>query len=231
MKRISINVKPRDAAGIRRGRALRRQGVIPAVVYGAERPTVPVAVDEKDFRGVLRTGSSKAIIDLKVEGGGEETLAIIKEIQYDPLGEEIQHIDFFRITAGKPIQVTIPITATGRSEGEKEGGVVEHLIREVRIECLPADIPESITFDLSALGLGESLHLKDVAPPPAVAFLDPPDTALVVVKAPRMARAEILEEEKAAALAAEAAAAAGGEEAAAEKAPGTEGGKTERPPK
>lgn len=196
-----MNVKRREATGKRHGRALRRQGVIPAVVYGAERPNVPVAVDEKDFRAVLRTGSSKAIIDLKVEGDREDTLAIIKEIQYDALGDEIQHIDFFRVTAGKPIQVTIPITATGRSEGEKEGGIVEHLTREVRIECLPRDIPENVTFDLSPLGLGESLHLKDVAPPPGVTFLDAADTALVVVKAPRMARAVTVEEEAAEAAA------------------------------
>ena len=198
-----MNVKRREATGKRHGRALRRQGVIPAVVYGAEQPNVPVVVDEKDFRAVLRTGSSKAIIDLKVEGAGEDTLAIIKEIQYDALGDEIQHIDFLRVTAGKPIQVTIPITATGRSEGEKEGGIVEHLTREVRVECLPADIPENVTFDLSPLGLGESLHLKDVAPPPGVTFLEPADTALVVVKPPRMARAVTAEEEAAAAAAAE----------------------------
>jgi large subunit ribosomal protein L25 len=212
MKRISITVKKREATGKRRGRALRRQGLIPAVVYGAEGPSVPVTVDEKDFRASLRAGLANAILDLAVEGDGEETLAIVKEIQYDALGDEIHHVDFLRVTAGKPIQVTIPITATGHSEGEKEGGVVEYLTREIRVECLPHDIPENVTYDLSALGLGESLHLKDVAPPAGVTFLDPDDTALVVVKAPRMARADIIAEEEAAAAAAAAAEAAEGEE-------------------
>ncbi len=202
MKRLSMNVKPRAATGKRHGRVARRQGLIPAIVYGAGQTNVPVTVAEKDFRAALRTGGAKAIIDLKVEGEEGETLAIIKEIQYDALGDEIQHVDFYRITTGKPIQVTIPVTASGRSEGEKEGGVVEHLTREVRVECLPHNIPEEVLFDISPLDLGQSLHLKDVTPPPGVAFLDAPDTALVVVKAPRMARAEVVAEEEAALAAA-----------------------------
>jgi large subunit ribosomal protein L25 len=225
MKRISITVTKREATGKRHGRAMRRQGLIPAVVYGAEGPNVPVTVDEKDFRASLRAGSANAILDLAVEGDGEETLAIIKEIQYDALGDEIHHVDFLRVTAGKPIQVTIPITATGRSEGETEGGVVEYLTREIRVECLPHDIPESVTYDLSGLELGESMHLEDVAPPAGVTFLDPADTALVVVKAPRMARADIIAEEEAAA-----AAAAAAEEAEGEEGEAAEGGEEEAPP-
>ncbi len=207
MKRLSMSVKPRAATGKRHGRVARRQGLIPAIIYGAGKANVPVTVAEKDFRTALRAGGAKAIIDLNVEGEKGETLAIIKEIQYDALGDEIQHVDFYRITTGKPIQVTIPVTASGRSEGEKEGGIVEHLTREVRVECLPQNIPEEIPFDISPLDLGQSLHLKDVTPPPGVAFLDAPDTALVVVKAPRMARAVTAEEEAAEAEAAAAEAA------------------------
>ncbi len=220
MKRTSMKVTKREETGKRHGRALRRDGVIPAVVYGADGPPVPVKVAEKDFRALLRAGAAQAIIDLKIEGADEETLAIVKEIQYDALGDDIQHVDFLRVTAGKPIQVTVPITATGRSEGEKEGGIVEHLTREVRIECLPQDIPENVTFDISSTGLGDSMHLRDVTPPKGVAFLDSLDTALVVVKTPRMARAEVIAEEEAA-LAAEAAEGEEGEaaEEGEEKAP------------
>jgi large subunit ribosomal protein L25 len=218
-----MKVTKREAMGKRHGRAMRRQGLIPAVVYGAEGPNVPVTVDEKDFRASLRAGSANAILDLAVDGDGEETLAIIKEIQYDALGDEINHVDFLRVTAGKPIQVTIPITATGRSLGEQEGGVVEYLTREIRIECLPRDIPENVTYDLSELGLGESMHLSDVAPPAGVTFLDQEDTALVVVKAPRMARADIIAEE-------EAAAAAAAEGAEGEEGEAVEGGEEEAPP-
>jgi large subunit ribosomal protein L25 len=213
MKRMNVNVKAREGKLKGGGRAVRRGGLIPAVIYGAGRPNVAVTVDEKEFRTALRAGGSQAIIDLKAEGESETTLAIIKEIQYDALGDEIQHVDFYRITEGKPIQVTVPVTATGRSEGEKEGGIVEHLTREVRVECLPRDIPENVPFDISALDLGESLHLSDVTPPPGVAFLDSLETALVVVKAPRMARAEVIAEEEAALAEEAAAAAAEGEEA------------------
>jgi large subunit ribosomal protein L25 len=226
MKRIGMNVKKREATGKRHGRALRRQGLIPAVVYGAEGPNVPVTVDDKGFRISLRAGSANAILELKVEGEDEETLAIIKDIQYDALGDEIQHVDFLRVKAGIPIQVTIPITATGRSEGENEGGVVEYLVREIRVECLPRDIPENVTYDLSPLALDDSLHLKDVAPPAGVTFLDPEDMALVVVKAPRMARADIIAEEEAAA----AAAAAAEEAAEGEEGEAAEEGEEKAPP-
>jgi len=232
MKRLAMKVKPREGELQGHGRAIRRQGFIPAVIYGAGRANVAVAVDEKEFRTALRGGASQAIIDVAVEGESESSLAIIKEIQYDALGDEIHHVDFYRITEGKPIQVTVPVAATGRSEGEKEGGIVEHLTREVRAECLPRDIPESVTFDISALGLGDSMHLGDLTPPPGVTFLDSPDTALVVVKTPRMARADVIAEEEAALAAAEAAEAEGeeGEAVEGEEAPEGEPGEEKSPP-
>ncbi len=226
---MDMKVKPREDELKGRGRAVRRQGLVPAVIYGAGRPNVAVAVDEKEFRTALRGGASQAIIDVKVEGESEATLAIIKEIQYDALGDEIQHVDFYRITEGEPIQVTVPVTATGHSEGEKEGGIVEHLIREVRVECLPRDIPENMPFDISALDMGESMHLRDLTPPPGVTFLDSLETALVVVKVPRMVRADIIAEEEAALAAAAAEAeAAEGEAAEGEEAP--EGEREEKAP-
>jgi large subunit ribosomal protein L25 len=219
-----MKLTPRTEAGKRYGRMFRREGRVPAVVYGAGKENQAVTVDEKEFRGALRAGGAQAIIDLAVEGTEGSTLAIIKEIQYDALGEEIHHVDFYRITEGKPIQVTVPVSASGKSEGEMEGGIVEHLTREVRVECLPRDIPENIPFDISALTMGDSLHLGDVEVPPGVTFLDALDTALVVVKAPRMARADVIAEEEAAAEAAEGEEAEGEEGAAgeAEEAPGSE---------
>jgi len=216
MKRLAMKVKSREGESKGTGRAVRRQGLVPAVIYGAGGPNVAIAIDEKEFRTALRGGASQAIIDVTVEGESESNLAIIKEIQYDALGEEIHHVDFYRITEGKPIQVAVPVLATGRSEGEKEGGIVEHLTREIRVECLPRDIPENLPFEISALGLGDSLHLSDLTPPTGVTFLDSPDTALVVVKAPRMARADVIAEEEAALAAAGAAEAEGAEGEAAE---------------
>jgi large subunit ribosomal protein L25 len=219
MKRLVMKVKTREGELKGRGGAVRRRGLVPAVIYGAGGPNVAVVVDEKEFRPALRGGAAQAIIDVNVEGESEPTLVIIKEIQYDALGDEIHHVDFYRVTEGKPIQVTVPVHATGRSEGEKEGGIVEHLTREVRVECLPRDIPENLPFDISALGLGDSLHLSDLTPPAGVTFLDSLDTALVVVKTPRMARADVIAEEEAALAAAEA---AEGEEAEGEAAEGEE---------
>jgi large subunit ribosomal protein L25 len=231
MKRLVMKVKMREGESKTGGKAVRRRGLVPAVIYGAGRPNVTVVVDEKEFRTALRGGATQAIIDVDVEGDSEPTLAIIKEIQYDALGDDIHHVDFYRITEGKPIQVTVPVLATGRSEGEKEGGIVEHLTREIRVECLPRDIPENLPFEISALGLGDSLHLSDLTPPAGVTFLDSPDTALVVVKAPRMARADVIAEEEAALAAAEAAEGEGTEGEAAKGEEEPEGEPGERPAK
>ncbi len=186
---------------------MRRAGFIPAVIYGAGKPTESVAVEVKDVRAALRAGAAKGIVNLKAGGDGGDTLAIVKETQYDALGDDLLHVDFLRITAGKPLRVMVPLVTTGRAQGEAEGGVAEHLSREVNVECLPDDIPEQLEVDITSLALGQTLHLSDVPVPKGVTFLDATDTAIVVVKAPRAALALAREEEEAAAAAAAAAAA------------------------
>ena len=231
MKQFDIVIQPREGKGSSLAKAARRAGLVPGVVYGAGEPNVHVAVTEKDFRAALRAGAAKSLVNLKWKDGGADTLAVIKEAQFDALGDDIQHVDFFRIVPDKPIHFTVPVVTRGKAVGESLGGVLEHISREVHVLCLPADIPEAIMIDLSPLGVGSAVHLRDLSPPPGVTYLDAPDMPIVACKASRMAKATTPEADAAEAAAAEAAAAEAAaaeikEEAPAEKDRGRR--KTER---
>ncbi|UCE27691.1 MAG: 50S ribosomal protein L25 [Candidatus Coatesbacteria bacterium] len=215
MKRMILDAEVREP-GPSRARAGRREGKVPAVVYGADKENVAVFVDNLTLRKVLREGGAQALITLKVDGAPDdaETLTILKDVQYDAFGEEITHTDFYRVTLGKPINVTIPLHVVGESPGVQEGGILEHMVRELHISCLPKEIPDHVEISVDTLELNENLTIGDVDPPPGVTILDDSSTLAVLVKPSRIARlAELEEEAAAAAAAAEAEEAEEGEEA------------------
>ncbi len=228
MKQIEIVVKPRAATGSTASQNARRGGFVPAVVYGAGEPNAAVVVEEKALRAALRAGAAKSVVNLVWEDGKKATLAIVKETQFDALGEAINHVDFYRITADKPIHLTVPLVTRGHAKGESMGGILEHLTREVRIETLPTHIPDAITIDVTPMAVGDSFHLRDLPAIEGVRYVDAPETTLVALKASRLARAEteVKPEEAEAAAAAEG---AEGEEDKEEKPEKPE--KTERPKK
>jgi large subunit ribosomal protein L25 len=226
MKRTTLKAELREA-GPSRARAGRREGKVPAVVYGADKENVAVFVDDVTLRKVIREGGAQALITLKVEGSkdDEETLTILKDVQYDAFGEDILHTDFFRVTMGKPIHVTVPLITVGESPGVQEGGILENVVRDVHISCLPREIPDHVEVNIDNLGLNENLTVGDIELPPGVTVLDDPSILVALVKPSRIARLAELEEEEAAAAAAEAEEAEAAEEA--EEAPAEEG---EAPP-
>lgn len=185
MKQLTITVKSRTGLGKGLARASRREGWIPGEVYGAGQPNDHVLIEERGFRAALRAGALKSLVNLKYAEGGAEALAIIREAQTDPLGDKIHHVDFYRVTAEKPIQFSLAVVTKGRAKGEAAGGILEHLTRELRVEGLPADIPDEIVIDVTNLELGQSLHVQDITHYDGVTFLAPPDTAVVAVKALR----------------------------------------------
>lgn len=232
MKRMTLEAEVREP-GPSRARAGRREGKVPAVVYGADKENVAVFVDDHTLRKVIREGGGQALITLKVDGAPDdaETLTILKDVQYDAFGEDILHTDFFRVTLGKPVNVTIPLNTVGESPGVQEGGILEQAIRELHISCLPREIPDHVEISVDSLELNENLTIGDVESPPGVTILDDPSVLAVLVKPSRIARLAELEDE-AAAAAAEAEATEAAEEAEAaeegEEAPPKEG---EAPPK
>ena len=206
MAEIVISATNRADRGKNAARRLRRRGLVPGIVYGGKGENLAVAVDPKALQRVLRSEAGRnAILKLSIADHGS-TNAILKNWQVDPVKESFLHADFYRIAMDVAIRVTVPIHVVGEARGVKvDAGILELVIREIEVECLPGDIPERIALDVSDLGINQSLRVSDVPIPAKVKVLQAADQVVVHVVA-------VKEEE--AAPAAAAAPAAEGEAAA-----------------
>ncbi|MFN2323610.1 MAG: 50S ribosomal protein L25 [Trueperaceae bacterium] len=165
--------------------ALRNQGRLPAIVYNREL-NVPVSVEFKAFDRVFRSQGTSNLIDLEVDG--ETHAVLVKAVQMDKRRRVPQHIDFYAVTAGQTLNVHVPIELVGIAIGTKEGGQLDVQRREVHIQILPRLIPHHVELDVSALQVGDSLHVRDLVEllPAEAEILDDPDLAVVAVVAPRV---------------------------------------------
>jgi len=206
MAEIVISATNRADRGKNAARRLRRRGLVPGIVYGGKGENLAVAVDPKALQRVLRSEAGRnAILKLSIADHGS-TNAILKNLQVDPVKESFLHADFYRIAMDVAIRVTVPIHVVGEARGVKvDAGILELVIREIEVECLPGDIPERIDLDVADLGINQSLRVSDVPMPAKVKVLQAADQVVVHVVA-------VKEEE--AAPAAAAAPAAEGEAAA-----------------
>src|SRR5436190_17604636 len=163
MAEILVTAKGRDDRGKNAARRLRREGFVPAIVYGGKGDNIAVAVDPKALKKVLRSEAGRnAILKLDIAGSGA-TNAILKSWQVDPIKEQFLHADFYRIAMDVVIRVTVPIHVRGEARGVKvDGGILELILREIEVECLPGDIPEHIDVDVSDLGLNGALRVSDL---------------------------------------------------------------------
>ena len=202
---IVVAAESRTDTGKNVNRRLRTRGLIPGVLYGAKKEAVPVAVSPKEITSILRSKTGEnTLFDLEI--GGSRRKVILKEFQVEPIKGSLLHADFYEVALDKPIEVKVHIEVTGVPVGVKvEGGLLDFVTRELEIECLPSDIPEKITVDVSELGMNQSIRVSDLKVPEKVKMLSEPDLVVVHVVPPRA------EEEVAAA-----AAPAEGEAAAAE---------------
>jgi large subunit ribosomal protein L25 len=211
--RVTLQVTEREAdqVGSRRARRLRREGMVPGVLYGKGHSRA-ILVGERDLRSVL-TGPSglHAIVDVVIEGQKTPHHAVLKEYQRHPIRGTLTHVDFHEVRLDQPIQATVSVQFVGESPGAKQGGVVQQVTRELRVEALPTAVPEHIDADISALEVGDTVRLADLPAIEGVTYLDDPETVLANCSIPR-GITEI--EEADAALAAEAAAEAEGVEGA-----------------
>src|SRR3954471_19555379 len=169
--RPTIDVEKREEFGSRTSRRLRKSGRVPGVVYGgSDGDCISFSADARELRRVL-VGAG-ALIDLKVDGDTKPV--IVKDTQQHPVRGDLLHIDFLQVRLDEKIQTTVPLHAEGGDEapGVKEGGVLELPTHELNIEALPTAIPDSITVDVSGLGMAETMHLSALTPPEGVSFLD-----------------------------------------------------------
>jgi large subunit ribosomal protein L25 len=188
MERVSLKVQPREGTGKGQARALRRQGLVPAVVYGRGRAPQAVAVDARALDATLHTHAGmNVLIDLQLgDGQGEATTVVVKDTQRDIFRHHLVHVDFHAISLTDTIEMHVPIVLVGTAKGVADGGVVEHVLREVLVECLPTQIPDQIEVDITPLGVGRSVHAGELTVPEGVKLLTSPDDVVVTVVAPRV---------------------------------------------
>lgn len=182
--RPSLNVEERAERGSRETRRLRRQGLIPGVLYGGSHDeTVTFKVNHRDLRSVLVDGS--ALIDVKI-GGEKPVPAIVKDQQVHPVRGDVMHVDFLEVRLDQKIQATVAVELEGAddSPGVKEGGVLDQVTREINIEALPTDIPERIVVDVSHMDIGSTLSLSEVKSEAGVEFLDDPEETTIATLVP-----------------------------------------------
>ena len=182
MAEILVSAKGREDRGKNAARRLRREGLVPGVVYGGKGGSVAIAVDPKALQKVLRSEAGRnSILKLDIAGGGA-TNAILKSWQVDPIKESFLHADFYRIAMDVAIRVMVPVHVIGEARGVKvDAGILELIMREIEVECLPGDIPERIDVDVTDLGLNGALRVCDVPANAKVKILDGPEQVVVHV--------------------------------------------------
>jgi large subunit ribosomal protein L25 len=184
-ERVKLVVQNRAILGSAESRRLRKQGLIPGVLYGREQP-ISISVPERELRHALTgAGGTHAVLDVVVDEGKTHS-SVLKEYQQDPVRGYITHIDLQEVRLDQPIQASVSVTLVGESIGVKEGGILTQVTNTVNIEALPLEIPEHLELDVSALAIGDSARLSQVKVPEGVTLLDDPEeTVLASVAMPR----------------------------------------------
>ncbi|HKO37338.1 MAG TPA: 50S ribosomal protein L25 [Solirubrobacterales bacterium] len=189
-KRSTLKAAPRADFGSRSSRRMRREGLVPGVVYSGGSEATPFQVSERDIRNVLSEGA--ALFDLEVEGN-KAVPVVIKEAQHHPVRGSFQHLDLMQVNLKEAIQAEVAIELEGveSAPGVKGGGVLEHVTREVTVEALPAEIPDNIVVDVSALEINDTLSLATVTAPDGVTFVadELEEITIVTVSPPRVEEA------------------------------------------
>lgn len=206
MKTHKLTAQIRRETGKNACSRLRRNGFIPAVIYThgkSEAVQVPAREFGKLFLGNI---SESVIIDLEVSGGSAEKgqKVIVKDYQVNPVTDEVTHLDFYKVDLSEKLQTVVPVSTIGTSKGERMGGMLDVIERELQIEALPADLPEKIEIDVTNLDLGHSILVKDLPVSGSLRFLADPERVVVTVLVPKAAKEEVAEEAPAAAEAVEA---------------------------
>jgi len=201
---IELKANIRATVGNGPARRLRQAGQIPAVLYGPKTESVLLTVNKSDLDLALKQGrSGQIILNLVVQDNGETYTrpAMIKELQLHPLSRNYLHIDFYEIDLDRKITLGIPIVTVGSSVGVERGGVLQIVRRELEVECLPFEVPESIEIDITDLDMGDSIHLEDISLDGDVELLGEPNLTVVTVLSPKLEEEpeeeEELEEEEA----------------------------------
>ena len=183
MEALELKAELREDKGKSYARKIRREGFLPCVLYGSDTETLPLAVKTKDLDKVIKRGGDNVLIKVKVDGKEYNTL--LREVQRHPVKDELLHADLYSISLREKLTTTVELQVVGDAPGAEEGGVLQQALREVEIECLPANIPDYIEVDVSNLHFGESMNAGDLDPSEGVEILTDPEETVVSVVAVR----------------------------------------------
>jgi large subunit ribosomal protein L25 len=185
MKSVSLTAFPRTQ--LRRGevKKLRSKGRIPAVIYGARTQPQSLEIDTEALETLIHhSASENVLVDLAVDGGSKR-LALVQEIQHHPLSGKVLHVDLHEVAEDEKVTIMVPVESAGEAVGVKtNGGVLEHVLFKIKVRALPKDLPELISVDVSALDIGQSIHLGDIKPPDGVEILGDKHISVLAVAAP-----------------------------------------------
>ncbi len=194
MEEIKIKALLRKEKGSSQAKALRRNNFIPAIVYGKE-TNLPIKIEKSQLKYLkAHHFSENILINLEIEDSSSGNIPVLlKDYQLNPLTEEVIHLDFIRVSMEEKVEVEVPIEIKGESKGVKAGGVLERILWNIKVECLPKDIPESIVVDVSELDIGDSIHIEDLKLPQGIKAVGDSKEVVVTVLAP-MKEEEVVEE-------------------------------------
>jgi large subunit ribosomal protein L25 len=184
MAEVTLEVTRRENTGKEVAKKLRREGKVPAVVYGGHKEPVAITVDRKSITELVTKGEHgiRSVFLLKMAGTDQQRHAMIKEITIDPISRRMEHIDFVRVVMDEKIKVTVPVHIVGTAIGVKEGGLLDFQVRDLHLECMPTAIPDAIDVDVTPLNGHEYYRVKDLKLPEGVKVLEDPERVVVGVK-------------------------------------------------
>lgn len=186
MQQAKLEAQQRNTFGKQSARDLRKEGRVPAVLYGRAQDTLAIQVDARIFKQFLRTYGENVIINMAIGAGDTETV-IIKEVQRHPVDKQtLLHADFIRISLDEPVTSAVPVVLVGNPPGVQEGGVLESPLRDVTLHCLPIQMPNEITIDVGHLDIGDSIYVRDLTMDEEIDILDEPERIIAMVSQPRI---------------------------------------------
>lgn len=186
---LKLKAEHREGTGKGVARKLRAAGRVPAILYGQGMEAVSVSIDARELYHVLHTGAgANVLVGLVVDG--KEHLALPREIQRDHIRGQLVHVDFLAVRRDEKVRVEVPIRVIGESPGVKQGGLLEHHLWDVSVECLPQDVPDLVEADVSSLLIGDALRVGDIPAPAGVTILTDPEESVVAVVTPQIMKVE-----------------------------------------
>jgi len=182
-KQVKLTAQTRSETGRTAVNKIKSQGFVPAVIYAHNETPVSLQVSARDIDTLLSHAVGEhVLVDLEIAGGANR-LALIQEVQHHPVTQAVLHVDFHGVSANEEIESSVPVEAVGEAVGVKSfGGLLEQLVRSITIQCLPQDLPDCINVDVSAMGIGDSIHIKDIQLPAGVTAVDLETTVFLVAE-------------------------------------------------